>query len=162
MNLPHTPEHTEQWLERYFKQNYYKKPYDRFKWWRGFVQKNKPLHSRVPLRDRILNGDFDLGSYKFEVELVEHRINKHYCEFYSDQGRYVEATSLDRSRRKRLLEDFEADESRKLKELSLQFSYLTGITEEEVLDEMADYTDTLIEFYFHITEKYSKERIKSK
>lgn len=157
MNLPFTPRHSEEWLEKYFKESYYKKPYDRYKWWRSYVQKNKPLNTRAPLRDKILNGDFDLGSYKFEVEVVEHRINTKFRELYHDQGKYVEETALDKARRKRLLEDFETDEARKLNELSKHFSDLIGITQEKILDELAEYDDTLIEFYYTITEKYPRE-----
>jgi len=157
VNVPFSPKHSEEWLDNYFKKNYYKKPYDRFKWWRNYVEKNKPLSNRSPLRDRILNGDFDVGSYKYEAEVVEHRINKKFKEFFNDQGKYVEESSLDRARRKRLLEDFEKDEERKLNDLAKHFSDLIGITQEKVLDELADFDDTLIEFYYAITEKYPRK-----
>ncbi len=157
VSLPHKPRHSTEWLEKYFKKNYYKKPYNRFHWWRSYVDKNKPLPNRSPLRDRILNGDFDFGPYKFEAEVVEHRINEKYIQYFDDQGRYVEETSLDRARRKRLLEDFEADESRKLNDLAKGFSDLIGLTKEKVLDELEQFDDTLIEFYYYITEKYPRK-----
>lgn len=155
--LPYKPAHSEQWLEKYFKKNYYKKPYNRFHWWRGYVEKNKPLSNRSHLRDRIINGDFEIGSYKFEAEVVEYRLNEKYERYFLDQGRYVEETSLDRARRKRLLEDFEADEKRKLDDLSKAFSDLIGLTKEQVLDELEQYNDTLIEFYYYLTEKYPRK-----
>lgn len=154
--LPYSPTHSEEWLEDYFKKNYYKRPYDRFSWWRSYISKTKPLHHRVPLRDRILNGDFDLGPYKFEAQVVEHRLNKKYLQFFQEQGRYVEETSLDRSRRKRLLEDFETDESKKLQGLIKEISQLIGISEEVVENELIQFKDTLIEFYYYITEKYPR------
>jgi len=157
ISLPHNPVHSLEWLDKYFKKNYYKRPYNRFHWWRSYVDKNKPLSNRSPLRDRILNGDFDFGPYKFEAEVVEHRINEKYVKYFNDQGRYVEETSLDRARRKRLLEDFEADESKKLDDLAKGFSDLIGITKEKVLDELEQFDDTLIEFYYHITEKYPRK-----
>jgi hypothetical protein len=157
VSLPHNPRHSTEWLEKYFKKNYYKKPYNRFHWWRSYVNKNNPLPNRSPLRDKILNGDFDFGPYKFEAEVVEHRINEKYVKYFNDQGRYVEEISLDRARRKRLLEDFEADESKKLDELAKGFSDLIGLTKEKVLDELEQYEDTLIEFYYHITEKYPRK-----
>lgn len=154
---PHKPAHSLEWLDKYFKKNYYKRPYNRFHWWRSYVEKKKPLSNRAHLRDRILNGDFDFGPYKFEAEVVEHRINEKYRELFEDQGRYIEETSLDRARRKRLLEDFEADEKRKLDDLAKSFSDLIGLTKEQILDELANYSDTLIEFYYHITEKYPRK-----
>jgi len=153
INLPHKPVHSVEWLEDFFAKNYYKKPYDRFSWWRKYTSINKPLSKRSPLRDRILNGDFDIGSYSFEAELVEHTINDKFIKNYNDQGKFVEETSLDRARRKRLLEDFKKDESRKLEELVKSFRDLLPITEEEIWEELANYNDTLIEFYYYITEK---------
>lgn len=153
INLPYKPTHSVEWLEDFFAKNYYKKPYDRFKWWRKYTSKMKPLSNRCTLRDRILNGDFDIGSYRFEAELVEHTINKKYTELFNDQGRYVEETSLDRARRKRLLEDFDKDEARKLEELVKSLEELLPITKDEIWEELANYTDTLIEFYYYITEK---------
>lgn len=154
---PYSPAHSLEWLEKYFSKNYYKKPYNKFQWWRSYVDKNSPLPNRSPLRDKILNGDFDFGSYKFEAEVVEHKINNKYRELYHDQGRYIEETSLDRARRKRLMEDFEADEKRKLDDLAKGFSDLIGLSKENILDELANYSDTLIEFYYYITEKYPRK-----
>lgn len=157
ISLPYKPMHSPEWLEKYFKKNYYKKPYNRFHWWRSYVEKKNPLSNRTPLRDRILNGDFDFGPYKLEAEVVEHRINQKYQELFNDQGKYVEETSLDRARRKRLLEDYEADEKRKLNDLAKSFNELIGLSKEQVLEELADHSDTLIEFYYHITEKYPRK-----
>lgn len=157
INLPYKPTHSEEWLEKYFKKNYYKRPYNRFHWWRNYVDKNKPLSDRSPLRDRILNGDFDFGPYKFEAEVVEHKLNKKYRAHFQDLGRYVEETSLDRARRKRLLEDYETDENRKLDLLAKGFSELIGLTKEKIFDELVEFEDTLIEFYYHITEKYPRK-----
>ena len=157
IDTPYKPPHSVKWLESYFKKNYYKRPYNRFHWWRSYVDKNKPLSNRSPLRDRILNGDFDFGPYKFEAEVVEHRMNEKYVELHDDMGRYVEVTSLDRARRKRLLEDYEADEKRKLEDLSKSISELIGLAKEAILDELIEFNDTLIEFYYHITEKYPRK-----
>ena len=117
INLPYSPTTSLEELEDHLTTNYFKKPYDRFMWWRSYTLKNKPLTSRHPFKDRILNGDFDIGSFKYEAQVVEHRMNDKWRELYRDTGRYVEETSLDRARRKRLLEDFEKDEANKLQEL---------------------------------------------
>jgi len=109
------------------------------------------------LRDRILNGDFGLASYKFEAEIVEHRMNERFVELHDDMGRYVEETSLDRARRKRLLEDYEVDEKRKLDDLAKSFSDLIGLSKSKIFDELVEYNDTLIEFYYFITEKYPRK-----
>src|SRR6056300_1117396 len=110
MNLPYSPIHSQAWLEKYLSTNYYKKKYDRFMWWRSFTLRNNPLSNKHPLRDRIANGDFDLGSYIFEIELVEHRINEKFKQIGHDPVQYHEAISVDKARRKRLQEDRDKDE----------------------------------------------------
>lgn len=157
LNTPFTPQHSVEWLEKFFKDNYYKKPYDRFSWWRSYTVKNKPLHKRKPLEDKIKNGDFDISSYKFEAELVEHKINQKYQMYINDQGRYIEETSLDRARRKRLLQDFEKEESNKIAELIQEFTYIVPLNKEQVTYELENFDGTLIQFYHYITKKYARK-----
>ena len=45
-------------VEKQFSQ-YQKINYNQFRWWRMYQPKNKQLDKRQPLRDRILNGDFN-------------------------------------------------------------------------------------------------------
>lgn len=156
VTLPYSPTHSQEWLEQFFEKNYYKKSYDRFMWWRSYSPKRKPLHPRSSLLDRILNGDFDLASYKYEVEAVEHKLNQKFIDLIEDQGRYVEEASLDRARRKRLLEDFEKDELSKLAELKKQFLIVFKITEEEYEQEILNTDLELVDFYYFIEEKYGK------
>jgi len=113
--LPYKPIHDVEWLEKYLKKNFYKKKYDRFMWWRSYTLRNAPLSDLHPLRDRINNGDFDLGSFTFEIELVQHRMNKKYIE-HKHEDTYVEDTQLDKARLKRLQEDRDKDEKTKLEE----------------------------------------------
>ena len=60
VNLPHSPKWSKQWIEKKLSERYFKKPYDRFMWWRSYTPKNKPLTNRHPLRDRIANGDLSV------------------------------------------------------------------------------------------------------
>ena len=74
--LPFKPKWSKQWIETKLKRNYYKKPYDRFMWWRSYTPKNKPLGHKAKFIDRLINGDFDSGPYLLEVELVYHTMNE--------------------------------------------------------------------------------------
>lgn len=152
--LPYTPTHSLEWLESFFKKNYYKMPYNRFMWWRSYTTKTKPLTTRHPLRERILNGDFDYSSYSYEAEVVEHKINDKYKLLRNDPGKYVEETSLDRSRRKRLLEDFNKDETTKLEELKNAFLTTFKLDRDQYEYELMNTELELIDFYFFIEEKY--------
>ena len=156
MNLPYNPLHSQAWLERFLKKNYYKKKYDRFMWWRSYTLRNNPLSNKHPLRDRIANGDFDLGSYIFEIELVEHRINEKFKQIGHDEVQYQEAISIDKARRKRLQEDRDKDEKSKLEELEKAFLMEFKMTKEQYDKEVIKSHKDLLTFYFKMEDKYGK------
>jgi hypothetical protein len=155
INLPYSPSHSPEWLENFFKKDYYKKPYDRFMWWRSFTPKRRPLHARQPFIDRLINGDFDVAPYRFEAEIVEHRLNKKWVEFRDDPGRYLQEESVNIARRKRLLEDYEKEENKRLEELRNLFVREFKITKQEYDEEVVNTrTNSLVDFYYEIKEKY--------
>ena len=153
-SLPYSPIHSPEWFEKFFRKNFNKLNYNKFFWWRSYVSKTKPLHSRTSLKDRILNGDFEISPYRLEAELVEHRLNQKYLDLINDPGKYVEESSVDRARRKRLLEDFDKDESEKLKSLETAFLVTFKINKEQYNEEVTNFNGELIDFYFFIDEKY--------
>jgi hypothetical protein len=155
-NQPYSPLHSKEWLERYLKKNFYTKKYDRFMWWRSFTLRNNPLSNRHPLRDRIINGDFDLGPFVFEIELVEHRINEKYERFKNDHVQYIEAVSLDRARIKRLKEDRDKDEIKKLDELQKAFLIEFKMTKKQYETEIVKTHKDLLSFYDKMEKKYGR------
>ena len=44
VNLPSVPKYSRQWIETLLSRTHFKKPYDRFMWWRGYTPINKPLN----------------------------------------------------------------------------------------------------------------------
>jgi len=159
MYLPYKPVHSKEWVERYLNKNYFKKKYDRFMWWRSYSLRNNPLSNKHPLRDRILNGDFDLGSYVFEIELVEHRLNEKHQTLGHDEVQLREAIQLDKARRKRLQEDRDKDEKAKLEELKKAFLFEFRMTKEQYEKEVVKSHKDLITFYFKMEEKYGKRAV---
>ena len=101
---------------------YQKINYNQFRWWRMYQPKNKPLDTRKPLRDRILNGDFDYSCYKAQIYWCEHELDDILKECGIDYQKYLEKTSVLRARRKRLIEDFEKDEHERLESLIKNFT----------------------------------------
>ena len=155
MNLPYNPSHSVEWLEKFFKKNYFKKPYDRFMWWRSYTPKSKPLHPRSDFRDRILNGDLDLAPYRLEAEIVEHRLNQKWIEFGHDHVKWNDETSVDRARRKRLLEDYDKEEVRRLEEIKKGFTQTLKMSKEDYEKEVIKSSATkLITFYDNMAKKY--------
>jgi len=128
--------------------------YNQFRWWRMYETKNKPLDKRKPLRDRILNGDFDYSHYGFQAQWCEHELNDLYQECYPDDTKYNEKSSVLKARRTRLLEDFERDEKEKLDTLYTEFPKYFRISKDQVKEEMLNFSGSLIDFYYHMDDKY--------
>tara|TARA_R110001592_G_scaffold6460_5_gene34718 strand:- start:700 stop:1215 length:516 start_codon:yes stop_codon:yes gene_type:complete len=141
--------------------------YNQFRWWRMYDTKLKPLDNRKPLRDRIFNGDYDFSHYWYQAAWVEHELNDLEIECKGDSGLFIEKGAVLRARRKRLLEDFEKDEFDKLSSLYNEFPKYFRINREQVKEEMVNFSGSLIDFYYHIDDKYkilhiSYEQIKKR
>ena len=134
---------------------YQKINYNQFRWWRMYQPKNKQLDKRQPLRDRILNGDFNFSCYKAQIYWCEHELDDMLRECDRDYQKYLEKSSVMRARRKRLIEDFEKDEKERLDSLITEFTKYYRLDKKQVEEEMINFSgDSLIDFYYHIDEKY--------
>jgi len=161
IQLPFKPKWSKQWIETKLKRDYFKKPYDRFMWWRSYTPKSKPLGYKASFRDKILNGDYECGPYLLEVELVYHTMNEKYKELVGsdgqvDHGRYAAETSIDKARKKRLIEDHEKEELRKLTELRTNFVKEFKMSYDDYDKEVTIGSDDLIAFYYKMEDKYGK------
>ena len=158
--LPMTPKYSRAFLERTLGKRYFKKPYDRFMWWRSYTPKNKPLDKRKPFIDRILNGDFEVGPYLMEIELVYHNMNDKYLNCITtggdiDLSKYHAESSIDRARVKRLLEDHEKEEWRKLDDIKREFLVRFKLTSEQYDKEVMNTGAKDLEaFYYKMEKKY--------
>jgi len=158
-SVPFNPPFKKDWILRTLKKNYYKKPYDRFMWWRSFTPKNKPLSKSKPLRDRIANGDLDHAPYLFESYLAEYTMNEKYLENITrsgevDYSKWRQETSVDGARKKRLLEDYDKEESKRLDELRLGFMKEFGIDRDTYIKEAENSSKKLLDFYDYMSRKY--------
>jgi len=148
-SIPLSREQVEKQLSQYQKINY-----NRFMWWRMYQPKNKPLDNRKPLRERILNGDFDFSCYKAQIYLVEYQLNELLQECNGDYQKYLEIGAVQLARRKRLVEDFEKDETERLSSLKTAFTQCFRCNKEQVEEEMLNCSGSLIDLYYIIEEKY--------
>lgn len=128
--------------------------YNAFRWWRMYESKNKPLDNRKPLRERIMNGDFEFSHYYLQALWVEHDINDLQIECKDDSGVFVERGAVMRARRKRLYEDYERDEKEKLRELKKCLHQSFKISKEELINVMEEFGGTTLELYFHLDDNY--------
>jgi hypothetical protein len=149
-SIPISRKEVEKQLKQYQKINY-----NQFRWWRMYQPKNKPLHNRQPLRDRILNGDFDYTCYKAQQYLVEYQLEDLLKECNNDYQMFLEKGKMQLARRKRLIEDAEKDEADRLNSLITEFTKNYRLDKKQVEEEMINFSgDSLIDFYYHIDEKY--------
>jgi hypothetical protein len=131
--------------------------YNKFRWWRMYDDISLKKPSKSPLIEKIKNGDFNYSHYGFQAMWCEHEINKVYNKIGpKDSGRFVEETSLLRSKRKRLLEDHYRDEDNKLEELSIELSKIFKLSKEKIKTYMEEFGGTIEELYFYLNKNYKK------
>ena len=129
--------------------------YNQFRWWRMYDNPNPPKPKHSMLIDKIKNGDFDYSHYCFQAMWCEHEMNKIYKKIGpNDMGRFVEETSLLRTRRKRLLEDHFKEEDNRLETLITEFSVRFRLSKEEVKTYMEEFGGTLEQLYIKLEKKY--------
>jgi hypothetical protein len=115
-----------------------------------------PLPNKSPLIDKILNGDFDYPHYKLQAELVEHELNELVKKCGGNNEKFGEKSSLLRTKRKRLLDDFEKEENAKLRQLVIEFTKNFEATKEQIEEEMLRFVGNLGEFYYYMGVRFQK------
>ena len=124
--------------------------YNQFKWWRRFDTKLKPLPRGVKFIDRIKNGEYEFSHYYCQWKLSELEINEKYIEYNGDIQKLLEKNGVDLARRKRLIEDFNADEASKLSNLKKGFLREFVMTKEEYEDHITDFDGTTEELFIFL------------
>ena len=133
--------------------SYEKLNYNRWFWWRRFKGR-ETLHKYQPLKDKIMNGDYEPSDYHWWM-LWENELEKESISKITDVGKQHEARCLFGERRRRLMNDFEKDEAKILEAMYKDFWLAFRMKREEVEDEMFNFDGTLFEFYHYI---YSKKK----
>jgi hypothetical protein len=133
--------------------SYEKLNYNRWFWWRRFKGR-ETLHKYQPLKDKIMNGDYEPSDYHWWI-LWENEVEKESLSKITDVGKQHEARCMFGERRRRLTNDFEKDEAKILEAMYKDFWLAFRMKREEVEDKMFNFDGTLLEFYHHI---YSKKK----
>lgn len=128
--------------------------YNQFRWWRMYEPKNKPLHPRQRLKDKIINGDYDWSCYKLQAYLCEYQLNDLWEECKPDIAKFNEKSSLISTRRNRLLADYEKDEKDRLDSLIKEFTVYFKCNKEQVIEEMEKCSGSILDLYYIIEDKY--------
>jgi hypothetical protein len=133
--------------------SYEKLNYNRWFWWRRFKGR-ETLHKYQPLKDKIVNGDYEPSDYHWWM-LWENELEQESLSKITDVGKQHEARCLFGERRRRLINDFEKDEAKILEAMYKDFWLAFRMKRDEVEDEMFNFDGTLLEFYHYI---YSKKK----
>lgn len=126
--------------------------YNRFQWWRNYSSRNE-LTNYHPLIKRIKNGDFDFSHYYWQAQNAilqwgDNIKNKNdFEELQSKSGLYME-------KYRRLIEDFEKDEKKRLLEFKKAIRQVFKISSEEYDNVFENFVGTLEEFYYFMESNY--------
>jgi hypothetical protein len=134
--------------------------YNQFYWWRKFKDKS-PLSSKEAVHARIDNGDFDFSSYYWQAQyaLVEMEEKTGHI---SDPGNRHEAQTIYRERWRRLMNDYEKDESQRLIEYKKTITNLFEIEDDDLEKKMENFDGTLKELYTLIKTEYNFRTIRKR
>jgi len=121
--------------------------YNKFMWWRTHTDKVVPLGKRAPLKERILNGDFNPSSFFWQAQLSLYTA-KDKLDLTKHDTRYqIELCAVDLARYKRLMEDFEKEETSRMEALYSAFTDAYQITKEELEEKFLNFHGTILDFY---------------
>ena len=116
-------------------------------WWRTHTDKVVPLGTRAPLKERILNGDFNPSSYFWQAQLALYTA-KDKLDLSKHDTRYqIEICAVDFARYKRLMEDFEKEETSRMDALYDAFTDAFKITKEELEEKFINWNGDIMSFY---------------
>jgi hypothetical protein len=128
-----------------------KNTYNRFYWWRRF-QPRETLHKYRRLNERIPNGDFEVSDYHWQLQ-YEDVLEKEATAKEPNSDKKHEIRCMFGERKRRLSNDYEADEKKILDEMYKAFKTELKMTREQVDEEMLNFEGTLSEFYYYIYNK---------
>jgi hypothetical protein len=126
--------------------------YNKFMWWRTHAQPGAPLGKRSPLKDRIINGDFDFSCYYWQAQSAAIQARKKVDLDKDNHQSQYEKTMVDVARYRRLLVDFEKEESARIEALIDAFTVSFKVDREELLDRLCNWPHDLLSFYESLEE----------
>jgi len=142
--------------------------YNKFMWWRTHTDKVVPLGKRAPLKDRILNGEFNPSSYFWQAQLELYTALDKVNLETDDHQKQIEVLQVDMARHKRLMEDYEKEEPARLEALYDAFTTTFKITKEELEEKFLEWPSDILSFYnyaenfLHTTPAENRKRMRGR
>lgn len=121
--------------------------YNQFRWWRTHTDNVQPLGKRHPLKDRIVNGDFEPSSYFWQAQLSLYAALDKVDLSKDDHQMQMEKLAVDLARHKRLMEDYEKEEAGRMEALYDAFTSAYKLTKSELEEHFLNFSGTILDFY---------------
>jgi len=126
--------------------------YNRFFWWRTHTDKVVPLGKRALLKDRILNGDFNPSSYFWQAQFSLYTAKDKLDLTKHDTRFQLDIAGVDFERYKKLMNDFEREETDRMKSLYEAFTDAFQITKEDLEERFLKWNGDILSFYYFAKE----------
>ena len=121
--------------------------YNQFRWWRTHTDNVKPLGKRSPLKDRIANGDFEPSAYFWMAQYALYTARDKVNLKTDDHQKQLENLAVDLARYKRLMEDYEKEESQRMADLYDAFTSAFKLTRDELTKKFLSWPGDIASFY---------------
>ena len=118
-------------------------------WWRTHTDNITPLSKRATLQDRIINGDFNESTYHWQAQLALINAKDKVDLSRHNHADQLEICAVDFARYKRLMDDYNKEETTRLEAMYEAFTSHFKMTREEVQDELCEWEDNLLSYYYH-------------
>jgi hypothetical protein len=125
--------------------------YNPYYWHRRYKTKEE-LSSKHPLYERIVHGDFEPSEYYYQAEhetyLLEDKLKT--CKNLEQEH---DARQLFMERRRKLLEDYEKEENKRVQKLKTAFRNTFSIDKEQLESIMENFDGSLLDLYHYLKNK---------
>lgn len=122
-------------------------------WWRRWKPKNKPLHKRKGLLEKIENGDYDIPHFYWQAQYSLMELNKMYNELPYET--FIENSGVERRRYNKLMEEFYKEDDQRIEKLIEEFTNKFTINcTKKIENIILEFGGTIKELYFHFEENY--------
>ena len=142
--------------------------YNQFMWWRQFTDNVKPLGKRAALKDRIANREFEPSTYFWQAQYALYQALDKVNLETDDHQKQMENLAVDLARHKRLMEDYEKEESQRMESLYDAFTAAFKITREELTEAFLKWPGDIASFYdmadnfYHPTPAANRKRMRGR
>lgn len=130
-------------------------PYNKFFWWRKYKLGETPISKKSSISDKIKAGYYNFPNAYFwgaQQSLMEMNIE---YDKHPDYGVFIEKTGTQKTRYKRLMDDFYREENIKLERIVEDFTNGYILKKDEVKKVIENFDGTIEELYEHFEKQYA-------